>query len=144
MARRHNAWHTRHPGGHSRINCRRWVMKMDDVRTRLFEKPVEIPRGVRQVPAHVRLHGEAFPSHLFAERTQCRDRADARIVPLIPLQTAHLRHEHLSPANLHGVYNVSNPHTGCLNLRKHGAGLSPASSIDPASCSAAQINALDW
>ena len=81
---------------------------------------IEIPRGVRQVPAHVRLHGEAFFAHLLAERAQSRNRIDARVVPLLPLQTAHLRNQRLGAAHLHAVYYVRNLHTGCLNLRSAG------------------------
>ena len=76
------------------------------------------------MPAHVRLHGETFCSHLFAKRTQRRHRVDARVMALLPLQTAHLRNERLGPANLHAVNHVCNFHTDCLNLRKHDIGLS--------------------
>jgi hypothetical protein len=43
-------------------------MKMDYAGMRLFEDVEEIPGGILQVPAHVRLYGEAFCSHPFPER----------------------------------------------------------------------------
>jgi hypothetical protein len=51
----------------------------------------------------VRLHGKAFFSHPLAERTKTQDSINARVVPLFPLQTAHLRDERLGPADLHAV-----------------------------------------
>jgi hypothetical protein len=101
-------------------------MKMDDAGMGLFEEPKEIPSGVRQVPAHVRMHCEAFAPHLLAEWAQCQKRVDAWIVALLSLQTAHLHDKRLGPANLHGVHYVSDSHTGCLNLREYGEGLSAA------------------
>ena len=82
------------------------------------------------MPAHVRLHGETFCSHLFAKRTQRRHRVDARGVALFPLETAHLRNECLGTSNFHAVNHVCNFHTGCLNLRKHNTGLPSVSNMD--------------
>jgi hypothetical protein len=52
---------------------------------RFFEDAVKLPRSVRQVPANVWLHGEAFFLHPFAECAKCRNRINARLVPLFPL-----------------------------------------------------------
>jgi hypothetical protein len=93
---------------------------MHNVRMRLFEDVEEVPRSIRQMPAHVRLHGEALLSHLLTEWAKSCDRIDARAVPLFPLQTAHLRHEGLGAAHLHAVYYVSNLQEGFLSLRKRG------------------------
>jgi hypothetical protein len=87
-------------------------VKVDNVRTRLSEKPEEISRGFGQVPAHVRLHGEAFLSQLLAKWPQRQDSIDPGIVPLLSLHAAHLRHQRLGPANLHRIYHVSDSHPG--------------------------------
>src|ERR1039458_7444542 len=99
-------------------------MKVDDAGPRLLEYPKETPRGVKESPPHVRLHGEAFLPHPLAERAQSRDRIDPRVVSLFPLQAAHLRDKRLGAAYLHAVYHVRNLHTGCLSLRQRGTLLS--------------------
>jgi hypothetical protein len=58
---------------------------MDGVGMRFFEDAEKIPRSVRQVPANVRLHGEAFFPHPFAEFAKSRNRINARVVPLFTL-----------------------------------------------------------
>ena len=70
--------------------------------------------------ADVRLHSEAFHSHSLAEWTKRRESIDARVVPLLPLQMAHLRHQRLCTANLHAVHYVRNLHWACLILQHHG------------------------
>jgi hypothetical protein len=105
-------------------------MKMDYIGMRLFEDVEEIPRGIVQVPAHVRLYGEAFRSHPFPERAKSRHRIDARVVALLSLHTAHLRDERFSAAYLHAVNEVRNLHTGCPDLRQRGTGLASVPDLD--------------
>jgi hypothetical protein len=78
-------------------------MKVDHVWMRLFEKPIKITHAVWQMTANVRLHSEAVCPHLFAKRAQGRHRVYARIMTLIALETAHLRHKSFGSANLHAV-----------------------------------------
>jgi hypothetical protein len=93
-------------------------MKMHYVRMRFFEDVKKIPRAIRQVPAHVRLHNESIFLHLFAEGAKSRDRVDTGIMALFPLSKAHLRDKCFGPANLHAVDNVGYFHTASLNLRQ--------------------------
>ena len=121
MPGRHDAGHTCHPGGRGRINGWRRIVQMDHIGPRLFEDAIEIPRGLRQVAAHIRLHGEALGPHPLAQRAQCQDRVDARIMALLALQAAQLRDQRLGAAHLHAVDYVRDFHAGCLNLRPLGA-----------------------
>src|ERR1017187_7693991 len=89
---------------------------MDNIRLRGFENAIEATGSVRQMPAHIRLHSEPFYSHSLAKRAESRDGVYARIVPLIPLQTAHLRHQNLGAAHLHAVDYMRDLHSGCPNL----------------------------
>jgi hypothetical protein len=92
-------------------------MKMNDVETRLFENAIKIPRSVCQVQSDICLHGEAFFSHPLTEWTKRPDSIDAGVMPLLPLQTANLRHKRFGAAHLHAVYDVRNFHSGCLSFR---------------------------
>ena len=74
MARGNNAGDARHFGGHGGIDCRRLIMKMDDVRVHFFEEAEEISRRVRQVPAHIWVNRETFSAQLFAQRAKRRNR----------------------------------------------------------------------
>ncbi len=64
--------------------------------------------------AHVRLHKEAFFLHPFAKRAKSRHCINARVVSLLPLQTAHLQHERLCATDLKRIDNVRNLHKACL------------------------------
>ena len=92
-------------------------MKVDHARLGLFEDAEETPRGVNQVQTNVCLHGETVFPHPLAERAQGGDSVNARIVPLLPLQMAHLRDKRLGAAHFHAVHHVSNLHAACLGLR---------------------------
>jgi hypothetical protein len=56
------------------------------------------------------MYREALGPHLFAETAEIGNRVNARLVPLLPLQTAHLRNQHLCSAHLHAVDNVRDFH----------------------------------
>jgi hypothetical protein len=86
-------------------------MEVDNVWLELLEKPIEVAHRVRKMPAHIWLHGEALCLQLFAEWAQSRHRQDRRGVPLLTLQTAHLRYQYLGTSDLHAVYNVHNLHS---------------------------------
>jgi hypothetical protein len=82
------------------------------------------------VPAHIGLNTVILPLHLFAKRPKCPDNIDTRFVPLLSLQTAHLRYERLGSADLHAVNHMRNLHASRLNLEEHRVDLSSASNID--------------
>ncbi len=90
---------------------------MDDFGPRLVEGSEKVLRSTGQVPAHVGLHDETVSPQLLPEYSQARNHIHARIVPLFPLQTAHLRHEGLDAAHLHAVHHVSNLHATRLTFR---------------------------
>jgi hypothetical protein len=75
------------------------------------------------VPTQVRLHREAFSLHLFTKCAESSDRVDTRFVPLLSMQTAHLRYENLGSADFHAVNHMRNLHTRHLNHEKHCNGL---------------------
>jgi hypothetical protein len=97
---------------------------MNHVKRSFFKNAKKIPCGVKQVPAHIRLNGEALFSNLFAERAKSQNCVDVRRVALFPLQTARLRNERFGPANLHAVNNMRNLHIVILNLQRHNTNLS--------------------
>ncbi len=65
--------------------------------------------------AHVGLHNEALLLQLLAQLAQLCDGIDARVVSLLPLQSAHLHYEHLGATDLHGIDYVRNLHKDRLN-----------------------------
>jgi hypothetical protein len=91
-------------------------MKMDYVRPQLLKDAEEIPGGVCQALANLRVYGKAFSLHLRTKGAKSSNRIDRGVVSLFPLQTAPLRHEHLCAAHLHAIDYVRNLHTVCLNL----------------------------
>jgi hypothetical protein len=68
------------------------------------------------VSAHVETHDEPVSKQLLPKRTILPDHINAWIVPLFPLETAHLRHQGFDAAHLHAVYDVSNLHAVRLTL----------------------------
>jgi hypothetical protein len=83
---------------------------MDHVWARFLEDAEKAPRGVWQILTHVSPYSETICSHPFAERAKGRYCVYARVVALLPLETAHLRDERLGPADLHAVNHVCNSH----------------------------------
>jgi hypothetical protein len=69
------------------------------------------------VTAHVRPHKEAFFLHPLAERAESRYCINARVVPLLPLQAAHLQHERLCATDLKRIDYVRNLHKPCLSAK---------------------------
>jgi hypothetical protein len=65
-------------------------MQMHDVRLKLSEDAEEILACIPQASTYMRLHNKSFRLHLLAQLAKSRNRIDARVMPLISLQTAHL------------------------------------------------------
>jgi len=98
-------------------------MKMDNVGMHLPKDTNEAAQRRRKMGTKIRVNGNAFRQHLFAERAENLNGKDARIVPLFSLQAAHLRHQRFDAADLHAVYHVRDLHAdpvgrpGSLPLR---------------------------
>jgi hypothetical protein len=60
--------------------------------------------------SNLRFHMEALLLHPGTQRAQLRDRIHLRLMTLITLQTARLRDQSLSPADLHTVDYMDDLH----------------------------------